>query len=93
MSKEIRTIAELSKLDPEQIVMGYLSKEPLSKDASDSFIHGWRNGCVDRGLIKPTEAQQALAKEFFEDNEMRILVNRHNRPMMYTRGLSFREHA
>lgn len=93
MNKEIRTLEDLSKLDPIQIVRGYLSKEPLPESSDASFIHGWLNGCVDRGLMEPSPAQRTLAKEAYDANEIRVNENKEgSRPLAYTRNLRFREH-
>lgn len=60
------TLDELSKLDDEQIMEGYLQARKgyvPSGYESKSFVHGWRNGMVDFGKCRPTADQMNLARE------------------------------
>ena len=63
----VSTVAELSLLDDQEMVEGYLSgldgtAEPGS-DKSKSFWHGWRNGMSDKGFAPLDDYQHALAAE------------------------------
>ncbi len=63
----IRTKEDLTTIDQDECVAGYLSgrhndPEPGS-DKSRSFWHGWRNGRVDAGHAYNDEAQIQLAEE------------------------------
>ena len=63
----VSTVAELSLLDEQEMVEGYLSGlsssvEPGS-DKSKAFWHGWRNGMSDKGFAPVDRHQHALAAE------------------------------
>ena len=63
----VSTVAELSLLDEQEMVAGYLSgldgsAEPGS-DKSKAFWHGWRNGMSDNGFALLDHYQHSLAAE------------------------------
>lgn len=63
----ISTIAELNKLNSDEIVEGYHEghnndPEP-GHNRGPSVHHGWINGMIDGGHMKKTEAAAALARE------------------------------
>ena len=67
---EIDTLEKLSALNEDEIVQGYLAgfdkkngmDVPIGK--SNSYYHGWLNAQVDRGRMKSSAAQTALAYEY-----------------------------
>ena len=63
----VETLADLNKLDTDEIVAGYLAgsrmvDEPGS-DKSRSFWHGWRNAQTDKGRAQVDIHQQRLVHE------------------------------
>lgn len=62
----VRTIAELSYLDSDEIVAGYrdgFAGEPCGGNRSRSYWHGWRNAQIDKGRMPPDDAARSLAAE------------------------------
>lgn len=67
--QRVSTMADLSLLNEDEVVEGYLSGlrgDKPDQTKSKSWWHGWRNGMVDKGRLPPDAASQALAKEFIE---------------------------
>ena len=75
--KPVATVEELSALDNDEIVEGYMDgfdNEPAPGDnRSKSYWHGYRNGQVDGGHVAADAAQVALAKEIIESGYFRRL--------------------
>ena len=66
--KPVETLADLNKLDSDEIVAGYLAgsrmlDEPGS-DKSRSFWHGWRNAQMDHGRLLHDSAATRLVREY-----------------------------
>ncbi|UYO50296.1 hypothetical protein KQX64_06900 [Rhodopseudomonas palustris] len=64
----VRTTLDLASLDDGEMREGYAAAwrgEPCPPEASRSFWHGWRNGCVDNGRAEVDEHMRALAREIF----------------------------
>lgn len=64
--KPLSSKEELDSIDGEECVAGYWSgrngdPEPGS-DKSRSFWHGWKNGSMDFGFLKPDIHSQSLAE-------------------------------
>ena len=63
----VRTVEDLSKLDPDEIIEGYRDgsngePEP-GNNRSRSYWHGWRNGAADTKRIKSDDAMRKLAND------------------------------
>lgn len=73
--KPVATVEELSALNTDEILEGYLDgfdNEPVPGDnRSKSYWHGYRNGQVDGGYVAADAAQAALAKEIIESGYFR----------------------
>lgn len=73
--KPVATVEELSALDADEILEGYLDgfdNEPAPGDnRSKSYWHGYRNGQVDGGYVSADAAQASLAKEVIESGYFR----------------------
>lgn len=63
----ISSKAELAFVDESDCMAGYLSGLENSphpgSDKSKSFWHGWRNGMMDKGNLRPDAASENLARE------------------------------
>jgi hypothetical protein len=63
----VRTIAELEKLDADEIVAGYLEYGPDDPEPGPNrgraYWHGWRNAAIDHGRIPKDDASAQLARE------------------------------
>lgn len=62
----ITTLQDLGLVDEAEALAGYHAgmhglPEPVASCFSRSFLHGWRNGACDAGLLEPTPAQRLLA--------------------------------
>lgn len=70
MRTPVTTFAELDTLDDDEILEGYRDgfageAEP-GNNRSKSYWHGWRNGAIDKGYLKPDAESFALAREYVE---------------------------
>lgn len=68
--KQITTMKQLSELDEEEVVEGYLDGlkgEPKpGNNRSLSYKHGWNNGAVDAGYQEKTPTQAVLAHDYIK---------------------------
>jgi len=75
--KPVATVAELSALNSDEILEGYLdgfdNETAPGDNRSKSYWHGYRNGQVDGGHVAADAAQAALAKEVIESGYFRRL--------------------
>lgn len=63
----VSTTAALQTLNSDEIYEGYLDGfdgELCGDNRSRSYWHGWRNGMIDKGLLKPDWASMMLVKEY-----------------------------
>lgn len=64
----VTTVDELDDLDETEMVEGYRDgyrNEPEPQgNRSKSYWHGWRNGMIDGGHMKPDAASKALADAY-----------------------------
>ncbi len=68
----VSNLATLNALNDEEISEGYhdgFDGEPCGDNRSRSYWHGWRNGMMDKGRIKPDWASMSLAKEYVADTK------------------------
>lgn len=77
MREPITTVAQLEKLDSDEIVEGYNDArhgEPAPGDnRSLSYWHGWRNGAIDSYRMPPDAAAHALARDCIRTGYFRRL--------------------
>ena len=69
--KDVDSLVELDGLDQEEVLEGYLAESdaiPIGK--SKSYLHGWLNRQVDRGLLPISEAQKKLAHLVIERSKV-----------------------
>ncbi len=62
----VRTAKELATLNGDEIEKGYFAGrdgQALTWSESRSYIHGWRNGVADAGVVQPDEAQIELVRD------------------------------
>jgi hypothetical protein len=69
----IATIREFRELDEGEVMCGYMDGfQGITCEASAltrSYLHGWRNGAVDSGLMEPDAAYIELEAEFMDVRE------------------------
>lgn len=68
----VSTMAALETLNSDEIGEGYcdgLDGEPCGDNRSRSYWHGWRNGMIDKGRLRPDWASCALAHEYVESTK------------------------
>lgn len=71
----VGTVEKLKTLDQDEMLEGYLdglADEPEpSGNRSQGYFHGWRNGMIDKGRLKPDAASSELASEIVETGYLR----------------------
>lgn len=71
--KPITTIEQLSKLDDDEMVLGYkagFDGRPNYTKTNQSYWHGFMNGEVDSGRAKTSIEQQELARVFIASGSL-----------------------
>ncbi len=67
MLELVRSVEEYRTLDEAEILIGYMDGVAGLVGApgmTRSYLHGWRNGAVDAGLVDPDEAQLEIEAGF-----------------------------
>ena len=63
----VTTLEELDALDPDLILAGYragLDNDPDYSQSDRAYWHGFLNGQVDKGHLKPSPEQAVLARAY-----------------------------
>lgn len=65
--RPVTTVEELMQLDEASVMRGYragLDSAPDYAERDRGYWHGYLNGQVDRGVVRPSREQMALAREY-----------------------------
>jgi ribosome modulation factor len=68
----VSNMATLEALNSDEIQEGYrdgFDGEPCGDNRSRSYWHGWRNGMIDKGRLRPDWASMSLAHEYVESTK------------------------
>jgi ribosome modulation factor len=76
----VSTVEELRTLDERDVISGYWAgfngREEPGVEFNRSYWHGWRNGMMDQGRLKPDAASAALASAVVESGYLREVRSR-----------------